>query len=382
MKRVLLLLIWVVRLCFSVLLLVTFLSPATADDFHGQALPVSDVPPRASLGTVRQIVPGAQEQQRLVTVEVTGGYGAGQAITVIQHIGGPHGHELMVHPGDRVVLSATPLEDDELDWQIVDHQRAEPIWLLMGFTALAFALVGGWRGLKTLMILALTLGTVAGILLPLTLRGWSPLPLAVVLAGFIALATALLTSGAGRKTWTAVGGTTVSVFLAAMLSAVFVVWAKLSGAASEGSVMLLGSLGVSIDAPGLLAASMLIGLLGVLLDLSLSIASAVDELSGANPGMARATLFQAGCQVGRDLLSTTSNTLMLAYLGGFLPVMLSLSVQPLSGLRVMHLETVGTFAVTLLVGLASLLFTIPLTAWLSAIAQPRTPRLQKNDTET
>lgn len=338
--------------------------------------------PRGSLGTVRQVMPGAQPDQRLVTVEVTGGYGAGQAVTLTQQTEGPHGHELPVVAGDRVVLSATPIEEaDEIDWQIVDYQRAQPIWLLVGVTALAYALVGGWRGLKTLLILAVTLGTVAGVLLPLTLRGWSPLPLAVVLAGLIALITALLTSGSGRKTWTAVGGTTGAVFLAAGLAAVFVVWGKLSGLASEESVMALSALGVAIDAPGLLAASMLVGLLGVLLDLSLSIAAAVDELCAANPGMPRKTLFFAGWQVGRDLLSTTSNTLLLAYLGGFLPVMLSLSVQPLGGIRVMHLETVGTFAVTLLVGLSSLLFTIPLTAWLSAIAQPRAQRLQVSESQ-
>jgi uncharacterized membrane protein len=248
-------------------------------------------------------------------------------------------------------------------------------------TVAFFVLIGGWRGLKTLLILAVTLGIVAGVLLPLTLRGWSPLPLAVVLAGLIALFTALLTSGAGRKTWTAVGGTTGAIFLSAGLAAVFVVWGKLSGMASEESVIALSGLGVAIDAPGLLAASMLVGLLGVLLDLSLSIAAAVDELSVANPGVSRSTLFYAGWQVGRDLLSTTSNTLLLAYLGGFLPVMLGLSVQPAGSLRIMHLETVGVFAVTLLVGLSSLLFTIPLTAWLSAIAQPKLPGLQPMQAE-
>ncbi|MEB3198519.1 MAG: YibE/F family protein [Candidatus Sericytochromatia bacterium] len=360
------------RWLFLPLLCLCLAAPVGAEE-HGAH---DEVALRSALGMVRQVVPGATPEERLVTVDVSSGYGAGQAVTVVQRAGGPGGMELPVVAGDRVVLSAVPLEEaEEFDWQIVDYQRANASWILAALTVLAFLLVGGGRGLKTLAVLLVTVLAIAGILLPLTLRGWSPLPLAVLLASAIALATTLLTAGAGRKAWAAVAGTSGAVLVSAVLAALFVTWGRLSGLANEDSVIVHGAQGAVVDAPGLLAASMLVGALGIMLDLSLSISSAVDELRQANPNLPRKALFAAGWQVGRDLLSTTSNTLLLAYLGGFLPVLLNLAVHPLPWLRVQHLETVGAFSVTLLVGLAGLLAVIPLTALAALSMHPASPRL-------
>jgi uncharacterized membrane protein len=124
---------------------------------------------------------------------------------------------------------------------------------------------------------------------------------------------------------------------------------------------------------------MLVGALGVLLDLALSIAAAVDELRDANPELGRGMLFRSGWQVGRDLLSTTSNTLLLAYLGGFLPVLLALGAQPPAWLRLPHLEVLAGASTTLLVGLLGLVACVPLTAAFAAwIGPPPVHGLQRD----
>jgi uncharacterized membrane protein len=341
-----------------------------------------DVPLGISAGVVRRISPGEAAGERLLSVEITAGEGVGRTVTVVQRSGGPQGLELPVATGERVVLTAVPTEEaGEFDWQIVDYQRAQTTLVLAGLTALLIVVVGGWRGLKTLLVLALTAVAIGGLLLPLTLRGWSPLPLAVLLAAGVSVTTTLLTSGPGRKTWAAVLGTTGAIALAALIAAVFVTLGRLSGLASEEALMAHAG-HAAIDAPGLLAASVLVGALGVILDLSLSIAAAVDELRRANPAMPRRALLQAGWEVGRDLLSTTANTLLLAYMGGFLPVLLSLGVQPMSWLRLSHLEAVNVFGTTLLVGLCGLVLAIPLTAFVAArLAAPASSRLQPDTTE-
>jgi uncharacterized membrane protein len=230
--------------------------------------------------------------------------------------------------------------------------------------------IGGLRGLKTLVVLGLTGGLIAAVLVPMTLKGWSPLPLAVVLAAIVALVTTLLTSGPGRKTWAAIVGTTGAIGVSAVIAATSVGWTRLTGMVSEESLAAHTGTGAAVDFAGLLAASMLVGALGVVLDLSLSIAAAVDELREANPGLTRGMLFRSGWQVGRDLLSTTSNTLLLAYLGGFLPVLLALGAQPPAGVRLAHLEPLAGAATTLLVGLLALLVAVPLTAGIAALFAP------------
>lgn len=348
----------------ALFLVMLAIAPAHADEAHS----IEDVEPRHELGVVRQIAPGEALEDQIVTVELTTGDQRGQTVQVLQRGAGPQGLELEVALGDQIVVAGLPVEDaNELDWQIVDYQRANTLYGLIAATAGALLLVGGWRGLKTIVTLTTTLGLVAGVLLPLTLRGWNPLPLAVCLAALVALVTTLLTSGAGRKTWAAVLGTTAATGLAAVLATFCVGGARLTGLVSEESLAAHTLAGAVINFQGLLAASMLVGALGVMLDLALSIAAAVDELREANPELTRGMLFRSGWQVGRDLLSTTSNTLLLAYLGGFLPVLLALGAQPPAWIRLPHLETLAGAATTLLVGLLGLVAAVPLTAAFAAL---------------
>lgn len=342
-------------------------APARADEPPS----IEDVEPRHELGVVRRVEPGETPEEQVVTVELTSGELMGRPVSVVQRGTGPQGLELEVVAGDKVVLAGLQVEDaNELDWQIVDYQRATPVYGLLAATLAVLVLVGGWRGLKTILTLGLTLGLVAGVLLPLTLRGWSPLPLAVLLAMLVALLTALLTSGMGRKTWAAVLGTTAATGLAAVLAALCVGGMRLTGMVSEESLAAHTLSGAVINFPGLLAASMLVGALGVMLDLALSIAAAVDELRAANPDLGRGLLFRSGWQVGRDLLSTTSNTLLLAYLGGFLPVLLALGAQPPAWTRLPHLEPLAGASTTLMIGLLGLAAVVPLTAAFAAFLAP------------
>lgn len=359
------------------ILMMIAIAPARADE---PALGAEDAEPRHELGVVRRVEPGETPDEQVVTVEITTGDAKGRPVSVIQRGTGPQGLELEVVPGDQVVVAGLPVEDaEELDWQIVDYQRATPLYGLLAATLVALLAIGGWRGLKTVLTLVTTLGLVAGVLLPLTLRGWSPLPLAVLLAMVVALVTTLLTSGLGRKTWAAVLGTSAATGLAAVLAAYCVTGVRLTGMVSEESLAAQAIGGAAINFPGLLAASMLVGALGVMLDLSLSIAAAVDELQAANPGLDRGALFQSGWQVGRDLLSTTSNTLLLAYLGGFLPVLLALGAQPPAWLRLPHLEALAGASTTLLVGLLGLAAAVPLTAAFAAFLAPAPARSYHRD---
>lgn len=318
---------------------------------------------------VQEVAPGASPSERRVTLQLEDG----QRVEVAEHLSGQAGFDLDVAPGDPVVAVALPDPRNPSappEYQISDFQRARPVtWVLVG-VAVALALVGGLRGLKTLGVLALTGIAVVGVLIPLTLKGMSPLPLAIGLAFAISLVTTLLTSGPGRKAWAAVLGSTGAVTLAAGLATGAAAMSRLSGVASDEAASAMATVHSPINFAGLLAAGMVIGALGVLMDLALSISAAVDELGEANPGLSRGLLFQAGMQVGRDMLSTSSNTLLLAYLGSFLPVLLGYGAQGLSGARLINQEALAAEAITLGVGLVGLLAGVPLTAAIATLLQP------------
>ena len=107
------------------------------------------------------------------------------------------------------------------------------------------------------------------------------------------------------------------------------------------------------------------------LGVALSVAAAVEDMAEGNPGLTRGMLVQVGLKVGRDMLSTSSNMLFLAYLGGFLPVALTFGAQGLSGVRLVHQEALAAFAVTLCVGLMGLVLVVPLTTAIAVMLQPK-----------
>lgn len=328
--------------------------------------------PTFESATVKAVAPGAGPNERHVTLTLTSGPQAGKEVDVRQHLSGQAGFDLIVVPGDEVVAVAlTDPRDPSAppQYQLADYQRGRQVaWVLAGLAVLLL-LVGGARGLKTLGVLVLTGAAIVGALVPMTLQGWNPLPLGLLLAAAIALVTTLLTSGLGRKTWAAVLGTTGAAALATGLATFATGFARLSGVASDEAVGAAVGHG-PINFAGLLAAGMVLGALGVVLDLALSISATVDELAESNPGLGRGLLFQAGMQVGRDMLSTSSNTLLLAYLGGFLPVLLTYGAQGLAGARLWHQEGLAAELVTLAVGLVGLVVAVPLTAAIATALQP------------
>jgi uncharacterized membrane protein len=351
------------RLILASVLLALAGTPALAQDadVEGTAPPGAVPAPQAlpeptyETATVKAVAPGATPSE----------------VEVQQRLTGQAGYDLPVEPGDEVVLAELPDPTGlQAQYQIADYQRAKPAGILLGLVAVLMLAVGGLRGLKTLVVLALTGFAIVGVLLPLTLKGVSPLPVAVALAAAIGLATTLLTSGPGRKAWAAVAGSTAGAAIGSLAGLGAAHFLRLSGVASEEAVGAQAAAHATIDFTGLLIAGMVVGALGVMLDLALSISAAVDELAEANPGLERGVLMQAGLQVGRDLLSTTSNTLFLAYLGSFLPVLLAFGASGLAGARLWHQETLAAEAATLAVGLVGLLSAVPLTAAIATLLQP------------
>ena len=276
--------------------------------------------------------------------------------------------------GDEIVLQwsgADPL--DPGSYQVVDFQRGPPlIWLAVLFAA-AVLVLGRWRGLAALVALGMTFVVLLMFVLPSIVSGHDPLAVAIVGSCLVMFVVLYLTHGLSARTSTAVLGTLASLALIGVLGAVFAGAARLTGLDDQ-TANLIATLGTPVDARGLLLAGFVIGALGVLDDVTVTQTSAVWELRAANPDLSAGGLFAAAMRIGRDHVSSAVNTLVLAYAGASLPLMLIFSV---SGDGLGHVLTIGDVAteiVRTLVGSIGLVASVPITTGLAALVASREPR--------
>jgi uncharacterized membrane protein len=268
---------------------------------------------------------------------------------------------------DKVVLAyagGNPVEGQS--YQLVDFQRTLPLLVLAGLFALAILVLGRWQGLKALLALGLSFVVLVFFVLPAIIAGSNPLLVATIGAGVIMFVVLYLTHGLSARTSTAVLGTLVSLALIGGLGALFSVVAKLTGIDEETST-LLGALGHGIDTRGLLLAGVVIGALGVLDDVTVTQTSAVWELRAANPLLSWRELYAAGQRIGRDHVSSAVNTLVMAYAGAALPVLLYSSISGVGLGGILTSQSIAQEVVRTLVGSIGLVAAVPITTALAAI---------------
>lgn len=234
--------------------------------------------------------------------------------------------------------------------------------LLILFAAIILS-VGKMKGLKALITLVLTVLAVMYILLPLILKGFDPVFISVWVCIAITGVTLLLVSGFNKKTLAAIIGTTGGVVAAGFISKLIGAMAKLTGLGDEESQMLLYiPQNISFDFKGLLFAGIIIGALGAAMDVGMSLSSAMFEIKDLNPGMSRVSLIRSGMNIGRDMIATMSNTLILAYVGGSMQLMLLLMAYKMPFIEVINQDGLASEVVRSLAGSIGLILTIPLTA--------------------
>jgi uncharacterized membrane protein len=318
-------------------------------------------------------VPG-QRGCRTATVELREGPDEGERANVMI-IDPPDRLDLDV--GDRVRLAENRLPPEavlggvKLDrYSLADFERRTPLlWLALAFAALVI-LTGRWKGLRALVGLGASLAVVTLFVVPAILEGSSPPGVALVGSLAIMLVTFVVTHGFGPKMLAAALGTATALLLTLGLGSLFIGVAHLTGLASDEALYLRASVG-EISITGLLLAGMVIGALGVLDDLTVTQASTVLALRRANPALGFGRLFREAIDVGHDHIAATVNTLVLAYAGAALPILLIFSLGSTSFGDAVNSEAVASEIVATLVGSIGLIAAVPLTTALAALLAAR-----------
>ena len=275
-----------------------------------------------------------------------------------------------VAEGDDVVLGFTEDELAGAQYYLADFERQSALLFLAGLFVVAVIVLGRLRGLRALGALVFTLFVLVQFLIPALLEGESPVAVAVVASAAIVLVNLYLSHGAGLHTTTAVVGTMASLALIGLLAVVFVNATHLTGLGTEEASFLQTAAG-QINLEGLLLCGVIIGSLGVLDDVTVTQASAVWELHLANPAMGPRQLYQSALRIGRDHIASTVNTLVLAYAGASLPLLILLVQANRRVSDVLTGETVAAEIVRTLVGSVGLVASVPITTALAAAVVSR-----------
>jgi uncharacterized membrane protein len=305
---------------------------------------------------------GAESRCRVATVRLAEGPEQGET-TDLELFEGPGQPRL--HTGDRVVLGRA-VDRVGVDYYFSDFQRQSSLlWLGLVF-AVAVVAVGRLRGLAALVGLGLSFVLLIAFVLPAVLEGRNPLLVAIVGSSAIMFVLMYLAHGVNPKTTTALLGTLVSLILTGILAAVFVELARVADVSTEETAYLqINASQVSLE--GILLGGIIIGSLGVLNDVTVTQASAVWALREADPTAGPLSLYKRAMRIGRDHIASTVDTLVLAYAGASLPLLLlfTLASRPIGDVVTGGL--VAEEIVRTLVGGIGLVASVPVTTGLAAV---------------
>lgn len=315
-------------------------------------------------GTCDEIEVDAPGPCEIVSAELTSGPDEGDDITF--QVRGTQFEIPPLHEGDRVVLLDVATSPPEFRYSFADFQRTTPLlWLVAAFVLVVVAF-GRWQGVRALAGLAASGFLLVAFVVPALLRDEPALW--VALAGTVAIAfvALYLAHGVTIATTVALAGTLVSLALTTAGAFLAAAFTNLTGL-TDRNAQTLRVTAEALDLRGLLVAGIVVGALGVLDDVTVSQVSTVGALRRANPDMPVVRLYREAIRVGRDHVASTVNTLVLAYAGASLPLLLFFAQgsQPLD--RLITGEIISVEIVRMLVGSIGLVLSVPITTWLAAV---------------
>ena len=263
--------------------------------------------------------------------------------------------------GDKIMVSISKTPENVINAYFVDFIRTTPIlWLTIIFAA-AIIFISRWKGVGALLSMTFSLYVIIDYIIPHILNGEDPLRVSIIGSAVLLGVTLYLTYGWNLKTHSSVISMILVLILTGVLSAVFVVFTKLNGTGDESVMFLVQAMETPINLRGLLLGGMIIGALGVLDDLVTTQASAVFELHHANPNLGFRALYNSAMHIGQDHVAATVNTLVLAYAGASLPMLLLFSLARGDYGYLINFSFIAEEVVRTLVGSLGLIAAVPLT---------------------
>jgi len=250
---------------------------------------------------------------------------------------------------------------------VYNYDRNVPLLSLAAIFLLTLCLIGGKKGIKSMLGLVFTLGSMIFLMLPMILSGISPILSAVLIAVLTTVVCFILLDGINRKTISAMLGTVCGVGCSAVFAELAGLAASLNGYnMQEAESLLLQADSHPVQVQGLLVAGIIISALGAAMDISISIASSVHEFHQLNPALRPTDLFRSGMNVGRDAMGTMANTLILAFFGSSLNLMILIFSYGIPFSQLINTDLIGVEIIQAVTANFGMILSIPLVALFSS----------------
>jgi len=284
-------------------------------------------------------------------------YGTRQILNDMTHI----------EEGDRILITVSSAPDGTLTTHFTDFYRRNSLVILLGVFVVVSVLISGWKGIRSIVGILLSLAVIILIILPGIQEGKDPLAVSIFGTIFFVAFSLYIVYGWNVKTHAAVLGSLLALGITGVLSYIFVNHARLTGYGDENMFYISQLTQNTLNVRSLLLAGILIGTLGVLDDLVIAQASSVFELYRNNPGQSFKTLFKSAMNIGQDHIAATVNTLVLAYAGASLPMLLLFSFRNVDYGLAINLEFIAEEFVRTMVGSLGLFAAVPITTVLASL---------------
>ena len=312
---------------------------------------------------------------QILLVKIQEGQFSGQLLEIDYGLRQFRPEGLSFQPGDQLLVTVGQLPDGSVTGYFTDYVRTQPLLILFATFVVFSVLVSGWKGVRSLISMAISLTVIIYYVIPQILAGKDPVLISITGAFFLMTVTLYLTYGWNFKSHAAVVGTFFSLIVTGLLANFFVIFTRLTGFGSEDALFLVQQAQSAINLRGLVLGGMLIGALGVLDDLVITQASAVFELHLADTGQGMRQLFRRSMRIGQDHVAATVNTLVLAYAGAALPALLLFTLSGEQFSYLINFEFVTEEIVRTLVGSLGLVAAVPITTLLACLLAIRHDRL-------
>ena len=276
--------------------------------------------------------------------------------------------------GDKVLVYTTFENGNISDAAISERNNSSFILAIIIIYSFAIILVGGKKGVKALVSLVLTVLAVFYIVIPQIIAGANPLMITILVTIGIACVVLLIIAGFNKKALAAIIGTSGGIIISAIFAIIFGYLMDLSGVCEEAGTLVSVTSAYMFDFKGILYAGIIIGALGACMDVAMSLASALHELKEENPHISSRKMMQAGMNIGRDMIGTMTNTLILAYTGSSIVLIMLFIVTQESFIHIINREMMIEEILRSIAGSFGLVTTIPFTSLVISLLMGRRER--------
>ena len=318
-----------------------------------------------------------EQTVQLAKVFVLNGKYRGKVVEIENQLTSNPIYDINIKKDSRVILNIEE-HGKEVIFYIADLDRTPVLFILVGTFLALLMIIGGMQGLRAIASLVITSFLIFFMLIPAILESAPVIPATVVVALISTFATMFMVTGVNKKSLSASLGTVFSVMIAGFLSSMVIKFAPLNGFGSHESAMLWASR-PDLDFTGILTAGVIIASLGAVMDVGMSIASSISEFKKVNSHLSVKELFSSGLNVGKDIMGTMSNTLIMAYIGGAFTLVLVAADAPL--IKLVNLNAIAAEITSALAGSIGIVLCVPITAIITAYLIGKENISVQNDSE-